>query len=129
MPRAPKRPCKHPGCPELTYSPTRLCETHRKQEHKTYSDHQRSKAEVKFYQSAAWKKIRAKQLFTSPNCMMCGKPANVVDHIVPRQDGGTDEPGNLRSLCRSCHSKKTLHEDGGYGQPKKRYMYDRRMWV
>lgn len=131
MARAPRRPCKHPGCAELTYSPTRLCEIHRKEAHKAYTRYNRTPEERRFYASKTWKQIRAKQLFASPSCMECGKPANIVDHLIPRKDGGSDEPANLRSLCRSCHSKATVKHDGGYGKPKtgKRYFYDRRMWI
>jgi len=38
----------------------------------------------------------------------CGKPANQVDHIVPRREGGALlDPDNLVLLCPSCHSKRT----------------------
>ncbi|QLH74114.1 MAG: HNH endonuclease [Methanomassiliicoccales archaeon] len=30
-----------------------------------------------------------------------------VHHIVPRSLGGTDHPGNLKSLCKQCHRKYT----------------------
>lgn len=45
-------------------------------------------------------------------CQHCGKPnSNQVDHIIPKAQGGTDAPENLQTLCISCHSKKTAHED------------------
>jgi 5-methylcytosine-specific restriction protein A len=40
-------------------------------------------------------------------CQLCGAPANTVDHIVRVVDGGTDDPSNLRALCRSCNSSRT----------------------
>lgn len=30
-----------------------------------------------------------------------------VDHIVACEDGGTDDPQNLRLLCRACHKDVT----------------------
>lgn len=30
-----------------------------------------------------------------------------VDHIQELADGGTDDPGNLQSLCGPCHDAKT----------------------
>lgn len=30
-----------------------------------------------------------------------------VDHIVAVEDGGTDDPANLRLLCRRCHKDRT----------------------
>lgn len=36
-------------------------------------------------------------------CVQCGAPAEEVDHILGKEDGGTDNLDNLRSLCRRCH--------------------------
>ena len=30
-----------------------------------------------------------------------------VDHIVAVEDGGTDDPANLRLLCKRCHKERT----------------------
>jgi 5-methylcytosine-specific restriction protein A len=49
-------------------------------------------------------------------CRVCLTPVGMsghVDHIVPKAHGGTDDSGNLQTLCRSCHSSKTATEDGG----------------
>lgn len=43
-------------------------------------------------------------------CAICGQPANVVDHIVPRALGGTDDPAQLQSLCTRCSRRKTSLE-------------------
>ncbi|MBX3001917.1 MAG: HNH endonuclease [Caldilineaceae bacterium] len=34
-------------------------------------------------------------------------PATEVHHIIALRDGGRNEEGNLRSLCKTCHSKRT----------------------
>ena len=39
-------------------------------------------------------------------CVMCGRPCphprhHHVDHRVPRAQGGTDDPGNLRTVCEA----------------------------
>ena len=36
--------------------------------------------------------------------------ANEVDHIVPKAQGGTDDPGNLRAIGHDCHKAKTAKE-------------------
>jgi 5-methylcytosine-specific restriction protein A len=63
--------------------------------------------------------LRAQHLREHPRCAACGDPARVVDHIRPwRGDRRLFlDPGNLQSLCRPCHSKKTASEDGGFGNP------------
>jgi ATP adenylyltransferase len=44
------------------------------------------------------------------HCELCGIPADQkaleVDHIVPRNHGGTDDPDNLQALCFSCNAMK-----------------------
>jgi len=44
------------------------------------------------------------------HCELCGISADIraleVDHIVPRNLGGTDDPNNLQALCYSCTSMK-----------------------
>jgi 5-methylcytosine-specific restriction endonuclease McrA len=32
------------------------------------------------------------------------------DHIVPLHRGGSNDPGNLQSLCKECHAIKTATE-------------------
>lgn len=74
----------------------------------------------------AWQKARLFYLKQNPLCVECAgkgvvEPAVDVDHIVPH--GGDKElfwdRSNWQGLCRSCHSKKTATEDGGFGNPKK----------
>ena len=39
-------------------------------------------------------------------CIVCGKPSDTIDHIVPISCGGTNDIENLQPMCRSCNSKK-----------------------
>jgi 5-methylcytosine-specific restriction endonuclease McrA len=38
-------------------------------------------------------------------CHWCGGLGNTVDHVVPRRDGGTNDPSNLVAACGPCNSK------------------------
>jgi len=104
MPRSPKRPCRHPNCPNL--SDGVHCETHRGQ-------FARESASQRGY-DARWRRARALFLKQNPLCAECLRenrltPATVVDHIVPHR--GDEklfwDQGNWQSLCKSCHDKKT----------------------
>jgi diadenosine tetraphosphate (Ap4A) HIT family hydrolase/5-methylcytosine-specific restriction endonuclease McrA len=48
-------------------------------------------------------------------CELCGVSAEVkaleVDHIVPRNKGGTDDESNLQALCYSCNAMKRDRDD------------------
>lgn len=58
---------------------------------------------VKISPKTRWK-IWKKDNFT---CQICGSRENLsVDHIVPEVNGGSLKTKNLRTLCRSCNSKK-----------------------
>lgn len=40
-------------------------------------------------------------------CVICGATDDLtLDHAIPRSKGGTSEPGNLQTLCRSCNTSK-----------------------
>jgi 5-methylcytosine-specific restriction endonuclease McrA len=41
-------------------------------------------------------------------CHWCAGPANSVDHLVPRVEGGTDDAVNLVAACQSCNSRRGL---------------------
>ena len=71
-----------------------------------------------FYRTAAWRKCRNAYIAKQPLCEHCAtvgtiKPADVVDHIVERRDGGDNyNHNNLQSLCHGCHNAKTQEERG-----------------
>lgn len=73
----------------------------------------------------AWTKLRETILLRDRGlCQPCEEhgritPAIAVDHITPKALGGTDAPGNLQSICHTCHAEKTALESvgGGYASP------------
>lgn len=45
-------------------------------------------------------------------CVRCGSDKNLqMDHILAVSKGGSNEPDNLRTLCRSCNSSKRDRDD------------------
>lgn len=67
------------------------------------------------YNTAQWKRLRARHLSLFPLCEGCEAAgrgpvvANTVDHRVPISDGGAAFPPHdgLASYCPPCHSAKT----------------------
>ena len=76
----------------------------------------RRHANTEFYQSTAWRKLRAIKLHQQPLCEECLRrgamtPAQMVDHIRPINEGGAAlDLRNLQSLCNSCHNRKSARE-------------------
>lgn len=48
------------------------------------------------------------------SCLICGRPANQVDHVQP---GDNHHPSNLQSLCPTHHTLKSSSE-GGHARAK-----------
>ena len=113
MPRRPKRPCSHPGCPNLCDG--QYCPEHEAEHRRAYDRYERS-ADVNKKYGRAWKRIRDKYVSTHPLCERCLKegrltPVEEVHHILPVSKGGRHTQDNLMSLCKSCHNK--IHHDLG----------------
>lgn len=124
MPRRPKRPCSHPGCPELTDG--RFCEKHAKEENKRYEKYDRDPAVRRRY-GRAWKRIRDSYVKSHPFCELCYEKGVLVrteevHHKTPLSMGGTHDRSNLIALCKSCHAR--IHaENGDRFKKNQEYIY------
>lgn len=108
----PLRPCRHPGCPDLTregYCPA----------HKPAKAPRRSSAQWhSWYGLPIWKNdLRPTQLLREPFCRECAKagrrtPATRADHVRPHRGDWAlfTDRANLQSLCERCHNAKTARE-------------------
>ena len=113
MPRKPKKPCRWPGCPNLTDKA--YCEEHAAQAWRQYERYERS-PDVRRKYKGEWTKIRSRYVMEHPLCERClekGRltPVEEVHHILSVSQGGTHDTENLMSLCQSCHTK--LHHELG----------------
>ena len=112
MPKRPRVPCGHPGCPELIEPGTKFCEKHKPLHPEV------TRPAAKRGYGSLWQKASKTFLQTHPLCVECMKQgrytkATVVDHIVPHRGDQKLfwDKSNWQSLCRHHHNVKTGHED------------------
>lgn len=108
MARAAGKQCSNLACPNM-----QPCPIHSK---RNESDREKP-AYYKWYYRKRWKTLRASQLRKEPFCQDCLKngertTANEVDHHIPHRGDPSlfFDAKNLRSLCKPCHSRKTMKE-------------------
>lgn len=107
MPTAARRPCTYFGCGRLQVEESRC------------ALHQRAGIRQRGYADPLWSRLRAAHLASSPACVQCGSTHRLnVDHIVAHKGNEALrlDPSNLQTLCASCHSRKTVQQDGGFGR-------------
>jgi 5-methylcytosine-specific restriction enzyme A len=121
MPTKAKKYCGASRCPERIEVGQRYCLKHLQQRQRN-TDKRRGSANQRGY-DADWRRLRDWHITNKPLCEICllgGRVtgADHVDHIEPfhgKNDPLRLDPKNLQSLCKSCHSRKTVKEDGGFG--------------
>lgn len=131
-----KKPCNKPRCKKFTIPDSAYCEDHTQEaprkNYKRY-DRNRGSSHERGY-GAAWRKLRLFIIARDPFCVIgeicdpadivTGKrsgrraPSTDVDHIVPKEAGGTDEDTNLQGACHACHSWKTATQDSTFAKKK-----------
>jgi 5-methylcytosine-specific restriction protein A len=74
----------------------------------------RPTAAARGYCSAAWRRTRLAVIARDQGiCQLCGLlvvGSPDIDHIVEKAKGGDESMGNLRTLCKACHSKRTARD-------------------
>jgi len=112
MPNKPLKPCKHLGCPVLSYNV--YCDKHRPKP--TY-DERRPNATDRGYDSK-WRAARAAFLKDNPICIYCGGPSNTVHHDPPHRGDMHKfwDRSSWRAACSRCNSRIGVLEEGGLGR-------------
>jgi 5-methylcytosine-specific restriction protein A len=117
MPSRAARPCTGAGCRQLVRGVGSRCEVCRRK----YEASRGTSADRGY--SSDWQRLRADHLARHPHCEDCrlnGQlvEAKHVDHVKAHRGNETLrlDRTNLRSLCASCHSRKTVKQDGGFGR-------------
>jgi 5-methylcytosine-specific restriction endonuclease McrA len=67
----------------------------------------------------AYRDLCHRIIANSTHCGICGEPLHanpkdkpVVDHVIPRSLGGTDDASNLQAAHRSCNARKSATPPG-----------------
>jgi 5-methylcytosine-specific restriction endonuclease McrA len=105
--------CIYPTCSSKTTGGF-YCDKHKQSQSNQEVLQRRSDesgTELSFYTNARWRRLRKWKLADTTLCEQCSRVAQEVDHIQPIRDGGDPYAiDNLQSLCKSCHSKKTVQD-------------------
>lgn len=112
MANKPPRPCRKPGCPNLTRDG--YCPDHKPKPARRGA----SENWHWMYNTPLWREeLRPNQLLREPFCRECARHgqrtrAQVVDHITPHRGDMAlfRDPANHQSLCKHCHDAKTMRE-------------------
>ncbi|HCF71988.1 MAG TPA: HNH endonuclease [Syntrophomonas sp.] len=118
MPQKAKKPCAHPGCPQLV-TDGRFCINHqndgqkqRRERDQYYDEIVRNQKTKSFYKSRAWQAARRRALirdhYLCQDCLKEGRitQADTVHHRVEISKDWSKrlDIDNLISLCASCHN-------------------------
>ena len=113
MPTRPSSQCRK--CGKAIATPG-YCAEHKREPYQRMDDTNRPSAAKRGY-GGRWRKLREMELRRKPLCAACLKagrttPATELDHIVPHRGDAVLfwAADNRQSLCKSCHSAKTVKD-------------------
>lgn len=100
----PSRVCIEPRCPALATNGSR-CAAHKG---KPWANRNARRCGTSGW---AWQRIRQRVLQRDHHrCRYCSGSAEVVDHVVSRAAGGSDDESNLVAACKRCNEQKRRAE-------------------
>lgn len=109
-------PCRHRGCAALVREPG-YCDKHAGEAVGWKPDRQRGSRHERGY-GTDWDRLRVlilkrdRYLCQCDECKRTGRvlPATEVDHVIPKAEGGSNDPINLSAINVDCHKRKTAKE-------------------
>ena len=110
-----RRVCRKSGCPTAHRNTNGYCDRHKGLASWGKSQKERGNRHARGY-GYDWDKKRIiilkRDNYLCQHCLVKGivTAGNNVDHILSKEQGGTDSDDNLQVLCSCCHSKKTARE-------------------
>lgn len=113
MPNRALRFCTVPGCPARV--PSGRCQAHEQRDRR-----ERYQRNAESLYDARWKRESAAFLRAHRQCVDCGEPAQVTDHSIAHKGDVVLfwDHSLWVARCWSCHSRKTVREDGGFGRDR-----------
>lgn len=95
--------CAHPRCPTLLPRGRSRCPKHQLGT---------SRQRYAYLYGAAWQRERMAFLAANPWCIVCGRPANTVDHKTSHRGDAVLfwDMSNWQPICKRDHDAKTARE-------------------
>ena len=122
MPARPPKPCRK--CKVATDNSNGFCDSHQV-EAGGWAAAQKGKTTTRRGYGWAHQKSRQRILARDKHlCQPClvnriYSPAKIVDHIVNKKAGGSDDDSNKQAICNECHKVKTAQESAAGRRLKK----------
>ena len=96
--------CRKTGCPNSSTPGSSLCREHQTQEPPSLKRTRHYLETNPHYNNMEWIRIRDQIKAQHPTCQLCGvRPSELIHHILPIAQGGTNDLDNLLAVCRTCH--------------------------
>lgn len=118
MPVSAKKACNYPGCKAIVKD--RYCDNHKRQHERDRCERAGTSSQRGY--NYKWRLARKAYLMRNALCVYCLSEGNTtaateVDHIIPHKGDLALfwDQSNWQSLCKSCHSRKTVTDDNGFG--------------
>jgi 5-methylcytosine-specific restriction protein A len=113
MPTRAKAVCRQAGCGQAIDAPG-YCARHRRLT-SGWNRANRTSSSQRGY-GAQWRRTRNRILARDEGlCQPCLRAQTLtvgsdVDHVIPKEEGGSDDDSNLQTICGVCHKAKTQRE-------------------